>query len=177
MTIQGKQSSDSSYDCVAYDLVKNRLSESQAEAEEQNQSFPFCFWGPFTKQPTMHKATTGFLAKWSLWNECENSVLMTRHYPDLGSAGFWLVENLLHGPTFIEYRWRVVFFFRCSGTQGYIWWFLESDRKGTGPGTYLLLSRYKLALSPGQTCPGYQRLFSRTAGIFGVGRRPTHLRP
>ena len=43
MTIQWKQFSDSSYDCVAYDLVKNRLSESQAEAEEQNQSFPFCF--------------------------------------------------------------------------------------------------------------------------------------
>ena len=25
--------------------------------------------------------------------------------------------------------------------------------------------------------PGYQRFFSRVAGIFGVGRRPTHLRP
>ena len=25
--------------------------------------------------------------------------------------------------------------------------------------------------------PGYQRFFSRAAGIFGVGRRPTHLRP
>ena len=24
--------------------------------------------------------------------------------------------------------------------------------------------------------PGYQRFFSRAAGIFGVGRRPTHLR-
>ena len=63
MTIQWKQISDSSYDCVAYDLVKNRLSESQAEAEEQNQSFPFCFWVHLTKQPTMHKATTGFPAK------------------------------------------------------------------------------------------------------------------
>ena len=60
MTIQWKQFSDSSYDCVAYDLVKNRLSESQAEAEEQNQSFPFCLWVHLTKQPTMHKATTGF---------------------------------------------------------------------------------------------------------------------
>ena len=26
-------------------------------------------------------------------------------------------------------------------------------------------------------CPGYQRFFSRGAGIFGVGRRLTHLRP
>ena len=25
--------------------------------------------------------------------------------------------------------------------------------------------------------PGYQRFFSRAAGIFGVGRRPTHFRP
>ena len=25
--------------------------------------------------------------------------------------------------------------------------------------------------------PGYQRFFSRAAGIFSVGRRPTHLRP
>ena len=25
--------------------------------------------------------------------------------------------------------------------------------------------------------PGYQRFFSLAAGIFGVGRRPTHLRP
>ena len=25
--------------------------------------------------------------------------------------------------------------------------------------------------------PGYQRFFSRAAGIFGVGRRPTRLRP
>ena len=25
--------------------------------------------------------------------------------------------------------------------------------------------------------PGYQRFFSRAAGIFGGGRRPTHLRP
>ena len=24
---------------------------------------------------------------------------------------------------------------------------------------------------------GYQRFFSRAVGIFGVGRRPTHLRP
>ena len=27
------------------------------------------------------------------------------------------------------------------------------------------------------TYPGYQTFFSRAGGIFGVGRRPTHLRP
>ena len=27
---------------------------------------------------------------------------------------------------------------------------------------------------PGETYPGYQRFFSRAAGIFGVGQRPTH---
>ena len=37
------------------------------------------------KQPTFSDATTGFPAKWRLRNECRNSVLMTRHYPDLGS--------------------------------------------------------------------------------------------
>ena len=35
-------------------------------------------------------ATTGFSAKWRLRNECRNSILMTRHYPDLGSASDWL---------------------------------------------------------------------------------------
>ena len=29
---------------------------------------------------------------------------------------------------------------------------------------------------PSYAYPGYQRFFSRAAGIFGVGRRPTHLR-
>ena len=31
-------------------------------------------------------ATTGFSAKWRLRNERRNSILMPRHYPDLGSA-------------------------------------------------------------------------------------------
>ena len=34
--------------------------------------------------------TTGFPAKWFLRNERRNSILMTRHYPDLGSASDWL---------------------------------------------------------------------------------------
>ena len=38
------------------------------------------------KKPTFGDATTGFPAKWRLRNEGRNSLLMTRHYPDLGSA-------------------------------------------------------------------------------------------
>ena len=36
------------------------------------------------KQPTFGDATTGFPAKWRLRNKRRNSILMTRHYPDLG---------------------------------------------------------------------------------------------
>ena len=44
------------------------------------------------KQPTFGDAntTTGLPAKWSLRNERRNSILITRHYPDLGSASYWL---------------------------------------------------------------------------------------
>ena len=42
------------------------------------------------KQPTLGDATTGFPAKWRLRNERRNSILMTRHYSDLGSASDWL---------------------------------------------------------------------------------------
>ena len=41
------------------------------------------------KQPTFGDATTGFSAKWSLRNERRNFILMTYHYPDLGSASDW----------------------------------------------------------------------------------------
>ena len=50
-------------------------------------------------QLTFGDATTGFPAKWFLRNECRNSILMTRRYPDLGKC-FWLVEsNFPHGTT------------------------------------------------------------------------------
>ena len=41
-------------------------------------------------QATFRNLTTGFPAKWRLRNERRNSILMTRHYPDLGSASDWL---------------------------------------------------------------------------------------
>ena len=40
-------------------------------------------------QPTFRDATTGFPAKWRLRNDYRNSILMTCHYPDLGSAFDW----------------------------------------------------------------------------------------
>ena len=42
------------------------------------------------KQPTFREATTGLPVKWRLRNERRNSILMTRHFPDLGSASDWL---------------------------------------------------------------------------------------
>ena len=44
------------------------------------------------KQPTFHDTNTGFPAKWRLRNERRNSILMTRHYPDLGRASDWLKQ-------------------------------------------------------------------------------------
>ena len=49
------------------------------------------------KQPTFGDVSTGFPAKWRLRNERRNSILMTRHHPDLGSASDWSyrVGNLI----------------------------------------------------------------------------------
>ena len=41
------------------------------------------------KRPTFGDTTTGFPAKWLLRNERRNSILMTRHYPNLGTASDW----------------------------------------------------------------------------------------
>ena len=42
------------------------------------------------KQPTYPDATASFPAKTRLRNECRNSILMARHYSDLGNASDWL---------------------------------------------------------------------------------------
>ena len=54
------------------------------------------YFASLRKQLTFGDPTTGFPAKWHLRNERRNSTLMTRHYPDLGSASDWLcrVGNL-----------------------------------------------------------------------------------
>ena len=46
-------------------------------------------WTSLRKQPTFCDVTTGFSAKWRLRNKRRNYVLMTHHYPDLGSASDW----------------------------------------------------------------------------------------
>ena len=48
--------------------------------------------GSLRKQPTFHDTNTGFPAKWQLRNERRNSILMARHYPDLGLASDWLKQ-------------------------------------------------------------------------------------
>ena len=45
------------------------------------------------KQTTFCNATNGFSAKWRLRNERRNAILMTCHYPDLGSASDWLKQT------------------------------------------------------------------------------------
>ena len=45
-----------------------------------------------TRQPTFRDVTTFFPAKWRLRDERGNSILMTCHYPDLGSASDWLKQ-------------------------------------------------------------------------------------
>ena len=49
-----------------------------------------CYFVSLRKQPTFGDATTGFHTKWRLRNERRSSILMTRHYLDLGSASDWL---------------------------------------------------------------------------------------
>ena len=57
----------------------------------------FNFRARIRKKPTFRHANTGFPAKWRLGNERRNSILMTCHQPDLGSATDWScrVGNLL----------------------------------------------------------------------------------
>ena len=61
------------------------------------------------KQPTFGDATTGFPAKWRLKNERRNSILMTRHFPELGSASDWScrVGNLIQPIRSTTQIWRV----------------------------------------------------------------------
>ena len=55
--------------------------------------FFFTSWGSsLRKQPTFCDASNGFPKKWHLQNGRRNSILMTSHYPDLGSASDWLKQ-------------------------------------------------------------------------------------
>ena len=50
----------------------------------------YTFYCSLRKQPAFRYPATGFPAKRRLRNEQRNSILMTRHYPDLLSASDWL---------------------------------------------------------------------------------------
>ena len=75
----------------AYTCKLSLFSEkSQVESEESE----FKLWNitRLRKQLTFCDATTDLQAKRRLRNEHRNSILMTRHYPDLGSAFDWLKQ-------------------------------------------------------------------------------------
>ena len=61
------------------------------------------------KQPIFSDTRTGFPAKWSLRKEGRNSILITRLYPDLGSASDFLyrVGNLLQAIRSTTQTWVV----------------------------------------------------------------------
>ena len=44
------------------------------------------------KQPIFRDGTSGFYTKWRLRNERRNSILMTCHNPDLGTASDWMKQ-------------------------------------------------------------------------------------
>ena len=60
------------------------------------------------EQPTFHDATTGSSAKWRLRNECRNSILMMRQYPQLG--------------TDTSSVWNFCTHFSDAISQGNQWW-------------------------------------------------------
>ena len=60
------------------------------------------------KQLTFHDVTIGFPRKWRLSHDCRNSILMTRHYPDLSSDSDWYcVETLLQPMRSTTQTWVV----------------------------------------------------------------------
>ena len=65
-------------------FIKNNLFFLMKE-KKREKSFP-----SLRKQPTFGYATTGFPTKLRLRNERRNSILMTRHYPELSRASDWL---------------------------------------------------------------------------------------
>ena len=88
---------------TVFELVRKRLLSQLKERyyEIFSDLFPSLYWlylitvcardfflrgFSLRKQPTFGDAITGFPAKWHLRNGRRNSILMTRYYPDLGSA-------------------------------------------------------------------------------------------
>ena len=109
------------------------------------------------KQQTFGDATTSFPVKWRLRNEHRNSILMTRHYPDLGDASDWLcrVGNLLQPIRSTIQFWVVArhqygisvlvsqtsFCGETSRGIAKCWLFSQAIKKQTKPGKLYLISR------------------------------------
>ena len=68
---------------------KNTVSDLNRASYSASKSQLCHMYSP-RKQSTFRDFTTGFPTKWRLSNDWRNSILMTRHYPDLGSVSDWL---------------------------------------------------------------------------------------
>ena len=98
------------------------IMERALRNRKQGQLNVSCEQTSLRTQPTFGDATPGFPAKWRLRNERRNSILMTRHYPDLGNASDWLTLCLkcvflgytyIHNSeiTFVLMEWKGFFLF------------------------------------------------------------------
>jgi len=74
---------------VAFQKTAKNVSEYGREHTEPRRT-PDSDFVSLRKQPTFHQVATWALAKRHLSNERRKSILMTWHYPDLGSASDWL---------------------------------------------------------------------------------------
>ena len=92
--------------CCAYAKGPDfRISQTWIQVLKQTSLVSYLFWscsiffllfgliGSLRKLSTFRHATTGFPVKWRLRNERRNSILITRHYPDLGSGSDWLCRE------------------------------------------------------------------------------------
>ena len=89
--------------------VRYRTSYPRMTCKDETHNCDYFSWEK-GKQPTFGDATSGFLAKSRLRNESRNSILMTRHYPDLGRASDWScrVRNLIQAIRSTTQIWIVI---------------------------------------------------------------------
>ena len=85
-----------------------RLTKQLLNAEQKDSWAYFTNSWQVARESSRHFArddSTGFLTKCRLKNDCRNSILMTYHYPDLGSASDWLKQiSLAARPIRKHYR-------------------------------------------------------------------------
>ena len=93
-------------DVISYCCIEIARLDTNTLATSRSQNNCLKCTSSLRKQPTFGDATTGFPAKRRLTKERRNSILMTCHYPDLGSASDWScrVGNLIY--RFSDVIWR-----------------------------------------------------------------------